>query len=311
MVHTLLSSIEREMKATPLQSRMVGVGRSIIALAQLSFLLFTPTKYFLIPVGGVDLAGRCSSHIAVLSAFCLSDQHEAVRYTLCLLLIVIASGFMPRWTSFLHFWVSYSIATTIGLPDGGESAASAITFFYCFASQSDNRTWHWQEPGSEHETTIASGVAWAGSWILRAQMSLIYLWGGLSKLAVETWQDGTALYYVTRMEFFGSAGLFANSIHFLTGIPLVTLCATWGTIVLEVSIAILLLLNNRRAGVIALILCIFVHTVIIVMIGIVSFGLIMIGGVAMAASYSICRNQLPPEAAPQPDVLDNHSLVSS
>lgn len=295
-----METIKNDIESTVLSTRLLGIGRTIIALAQFSFLVLTPIEAFLTPVVGVALGDRCSEPVASFSMYCLWDNPRDVTNVIIILLILIASGFYPRWTSLLHFWISYSLGMAIGLPDGGESAAMVITFFYIFASINDGRRWHWERGGRVHSGPLA-GVAWAGSWMVRIQVAFIYLWGGLSKLAIESWQDGTAVYYVARMEFFGAAGFFDDTIRYLTAIPLVALAGTWGTIVLEVAISILLLANRRRAGVAALVVCIFIHSLIIVMIGIVSFAMIMIGGVTIAASYSICRYQ---EASSRDEVFN-------
>ncbi|CAB0997467.1 hypothetical protein FRC0547_02486 [Corynebacterium diphtheriae] len=127
MMKQAFGFVAKDISQTPLQSRLLGVGRTIIALAQLSFILFIPAKYFLVPVGGIGINERCSDSISSLSAYCLWCSPQQVSFFLSILLVIIASGFAPRWTSLIHFWISYSVAMVISLPDGGESAVTVVT----------------------------------------------------------------------------------------------------------------------------------------------------------------------------------------
>lgn len=286
----ILISIERDISQTVLGSRMLGVSRTIMAVAQLSFIALTDPKYFFVPVGGKDLSATCSDKVVNISAYCISpDNYEATNIGMIVILLIVASGFAPRVTSVLHFWVSYSIASSVSLPDGGETTMQVMSLFIMIASLSDSRLWHWQRPSRRGKSEALSAVAWAGSWMVRVQIAYIYLHSGLAKLSVEQWADGTATYYVSRMEYFGSGGLFADVFRELLSVPLFALSSTWGTIVIEVIIAIMIVSNKSPLAKIALALSAFVHIWIALMIGIISFAFIMVASVMAAASFSICK----------------------
>ena len=104
---------------------------------------------------------------------------------------------------------------------------------------------------------------------------------------METWADGSQLYYVARQEMFGASGFVGEVSRALTSVPFLTLAASWGAIAIEFSIAVLLLIPRLNAARTAILLTVTLHLAIIVMIGLVSFGLIMIGAVTCAAASSV------------------------
>jgi hypothetical protein len=71
--------------------------------------------------------------------------------------------------------------------------------------------------------------------LLQIQLSVVYLWTVIQKLKGQTWIDGTALYYATRIE-----SMRNFHIPFLFDwIPFLKL-ATWGTLLLELCLGILI-----------------------------------------------------------------------
>lgn len=310
VIKRLFLGIDQDISTTVLDSRMLGVARTLMALAQLSLVMLNDPRYFFVPIGEQDLQGSCSDRIIKLSIYCVSPaDFEAANTVVAILLLVIASGILPRVSSILHFWVSYSIASSISLPDGGETTMQVVTLFMMIACLADGRMWHWQKPCENKGPNVIRAISWAGSWLVRVQVAYIYLFSGLAKLAVEQWQDGTATYYVSRMEYFGAGGLFAEQFRLLLSVPIFTLAATWGTIILEVILAILLLVNKPLCGKMAIAISAFIHVWIALMIGILSFALIMVASVLAAASYSICKSSghkkaEPDEDGPEPRKVD-------
>lgn len=272
----------------PAESRLIGVGRTVIALAQISVLVFTPAAYLFVPLGASDIVVECSGFPRPLLAYCVAEDidRQVVSWILVVLLIVVASGLLPRITSFVHLWVALSIHGAISLPDGGEAIAQVVTLFLVLACLNDRRLWHWQTPRPSRTESVAQGVAWAGLWGLRLQMAYVYLNSSVAKVAVGPWQEGTAMYYVTRMENFGAAGLFSDVMMWLTTFAPIAVLATWGAIVAEAGLAILLL-RGRVYQVLALGLGCALHLFIILQLGIVSFGLIMMGAVICATSRGV------------------------
>lgn len=262
--------------------RLVSLGRLILVLAQLSLLITTPTTNMFVPVGGLEPFAQCSRRFLQFSAYCMFDE-EKVRWLFVAILVVVAIGFVPAVTSWLHWYVSFSIYSTISVPDGGDQAMLNITFWLAVISLSDRRWNSWSK--SQIVSPRLRKLSWSGSWALRVQVAFIYFQSSLSKLAIEQWEDGTAVYNVVRMETFGASGLVGELARWLTSYSIVSLGLSWGTIWFELAIAVLLL-GNAKAQRIALGFAVLIHSAIIILIGLFSFGLTMIGGVLLATSQA-------------------------
>jgi hypothetical protein len=112
---------------------------------------------------------------------------------------------------------------------------------------------------------------WA-PWALRLiqiQISVVYLWTVWHKLKGEDWLDGTAVYYATRLE-----GMKNFSLSFLLDSEAFIKLATWGTLLVEVSLGILIWIKEFRKPVI--ILGIIFHLGIEITMSIPFFEVIMI-----------------------------------
>ena len=196
-------------------------------------------------------------------------------------LAVVASGYRPRWTVIPHLWIAYSIGNSIALPDGGESVAKIVTLLIIPMGLADDRIWHWARPGSRPRPTLVS-ISFICFLAVRAQIAGIYLDSAISKLGVADWVNGSAEYYFVRGNLFGVAHPFSGAFLALTRNAVITASMTWGAIVIEIVIA-LCLLATRRWRRVGFAMDLALHGMIIVSMGLWSFGLIMIGSSCIAA----------------------------
>lgn len=94
------------------------------------------------------------------------------------------------------------------------------------------------------------GPAWALR-LLQIQMCVVFLSAGLSKLFSPAWQDGTAMYYVSRLtDYFGR---FPTP-GFLWETPWIVRLITWGVIAVELTIPILIWWKPARLWALAALL---------------------------------------------------------
>lgn len=301
MLNRILQPTENAIANFHGADRWIGSGRTLIALAQLSILCFTPTAYLFVPVSGEPQKPHCEGWKG-LTAYCLGndDFRPWVSILLIALLMVVASGFFPALTAVPHYWATVSISTGISLPDGGEAAAQVITLFLVFLLLGDRRKTHWHRASpSTRPRNVLLGLTWAAHWGLRLQMAWIYVNAAIPKLSVQEWKDGTAVYYITRGEFFGAPKHLQELIYWATSMPLVELLLTWGTIAAELTIAYFLIFGKNRTRLVSLALCVALHAGIIAVIGLWSFALVMIGGVAAAMAGIQLRQQVHAPGAPR------------
>ncbi|MDF2664289.1 MAG: hypothetical protein K0R81_139 [Microbacterium sp.] len=260
-----------------------GVARTVLASGQIVLLAFTDPRALLVPVGDQPAAPYCDG-VKAISAYCVGGDVLApsTRHGIMLiLLLVVASGFLPRATGIVHAWVTFSIAGSIALPDGGELAAKVVALLLIPMCLTDDRWWHWTRPRSPLRPS-ARGIAYAALWSVRLQVAGIYLHSGLGKFASSDWLSGTAEYYVLRDNMFGAAGWVRDLGVALMSVPALVFAVTWGSIVLEIAVGVIILCGTDRLRRVALLLVIVFHVGIIVTIGLWTFALVMIGAVAVA-----------------------------
>lgn len=273
------------------RSLWFALGRSTLALATASELVFTRPAALFTHVGPVR-GPLCAQHSG--SLFCIGNSHEyfdARRWLVVVALLVVASGFRPRVTAFVHTWIVYSVSVSITLPDGGDAIALIVVLLITPMCLADPRRWQWA-PARHHLSPKGRTVAYLSFWALRLQLAYLYADSAIAKMGVADWQNGSAFYYFVRDKMFGSAGPTAPLWLWLSDHALTTLAITWGAIVLELAIALLTLLEARWR-MIAFWLCVLLHTLIFLSMGLFSFSLVMIGAAALAATHPAMTPRQP------------------
>lgn len=259
------------------QTRSFAIGRSIIALAQLTLLVFTPPSQYFQPILGEPDSPQCGGVLAA-TAYCIADKTLGLwlGHVLCgLVVVAVISGVYPRWTAWLHVWVTFSIGFNFALTDGGETVAQFATLLIAIVSVADTRRNHWQA------TVLDMGqnrraLSWVGWNAARIQLAFIYFYSAGAKLSVDRWVDGSAFYYFVRDPMFGASGPLKTILVEATRNPVFVAGLTWSGIVLQFAIAILIL-RGPKSRLVALGIDCVLHIGILSAMGLWSFSLTMIG----------------------------------
>jgi antimicrobial peptide system SdpB family protein len=268
------------------RSRWFAAGRTTLALATASELLFTRPAALFTQVGATS-GPYCSTAPAV-SLYCLGDPHEwlNIRHWVAVVaLALVASGYRPRYLAIVHLWVVYSVTTSITLPDGGDSIALLVVFLITPMCLADPRPWQWTPPGRRMGRN-GRMIAYLSFWALRLQIAFLYADSAIAKMGVADWQNGSAFYYFVRDKMFGSAGPLAPIWMWVSDQALTTLTITWGAIVIELVIALFTLLGTRwRLA--AFWLALALHALIFLSMGLFSFSLVMVAVAALIATPTV------------------------
>jgi antimicrobial peptide system SdpB family protein len=261
-------------------TNVYGFARSLLALATATTLMFDSTATLFRPLAGIPTTPPfCAETVQKLSPFCLAPRGhlDLVRWLAVVLLLVVASGWRPRVTGIIHWWIALGFQTTATVVDGGDQVAVVLTLLLLPITLADGRRWHWsRDSGAPRSTMQRLGrlVALSAVLAMRVQVAAIYLHAGVGKMKVTEWADGTAMYYWLKNPTFGLNPVVQPLLlPLLTNSTAVTLL-TWGTIVLEVFLA-MGLLATRRARAVLLVLGIALHLGIMVFMGLFSFALTM------------------------------------
>jgi antimicrobial peptide system SdpB family protein len=265
------------------RSRWFAIGRTALALATASELLFTRPDALFTTVG-VATGPLCAAQPAV-SLFCLGKGYgfiEARRWLAIIGLLLVASGYRPRYLGIIHLWIVFSVTTSVTLPDGGDSIALIAVFLITPMCLADQRRWQWTPPQARM-TRVGRTVAYLSFWALRLQIAYLYVDSAIAKMGVADWQNGSAFYYFVRDKMFGSAGPLSPIWMWISEQSLTTLAITWGTIVIELAIALFTLLDARWRMA-AFRLCLTLHALIFLSMGLFSFSLVMAAIAAFIAT---------------------------
>lgn len=271
------------MRANP-WTNVYGLARTLIALATLGTLASTHSADLIRPAVGRPISSLCNGFSQV-SIFCqLSPDHlEFARWVAVGLLAIVASGWRPRITGIIHWWISLSITLSVTVIDGGDQVASIATLFLLPVTLTDQRRWHWQRcapmsPGGDR--AVARIIAHSCLMAIRWQVAIIYFHAAVAKLAVDEWVDGTVVYYWFSSQNLGVAQPLRGLIWPLITHPVGVTVLTWGTLLLEIFLFMGLVIKvEYRKPLLAMGLAF--HGAIAILQGLASFSMIMWGGLIL------------------------------
>ena len=280
MLSAINSAAERWSAAAP-WTNVVGVARTLLALGTALTLIASPGTALFTPAAGVPRFPHCGATAAVgLFCFVPIELLPLAQVAAVALLLLVASGWRPRFTAIPHWWIAFSVASSITIPDGGDQVTQNLTLLLLPVAITDPRRWHWSQLGPPCDRRLQTLVARSALLMIGLQMAVIYAHSSLGKLGVPEWTDGTALYYWSSDPMFGAPGWLAPILRLLTSSPAGVAMLTWGPLALEGALALALLLPPRARRLL-LPAGIGFHVVIAVMMGLVSFALAMIAGLIL------------------------------
>lgn len=251
--------------------RVYGLARSIIAGGLLLTLIFSQTDYlFDKDLFALHPSAGWTDDINFFKLFGFENLVLAKMLAIAMLALVV-SGFFPRLTGVLHWWLAFSFNNAASIVDGGDQVAAVLALLILPVTLFDGRTNHFYK---SMEVNIISSIV--SNVFLRVliplQMSFIYFHAAIEKLyKVEEWRNGTAVYYFAQDPIFG-----ASFMSELSG-TYVVLLMTWGTIALEILLGAALFMVYRHKSLL-LILGIGFHLTISMSFGLFSFMCSMVGG---------------------------------
>jgi antimicrobial peptide system SdpB family protein len=256
----------------------LAIGRTLIAVAELSVLLFTDSR-MLIADGTTALSGTRCSGLAAGSLGCLvGGAHgptELYKVLAIAILVVTASGFRPRWTCIPHWYVTASIAVYIDSRNGGDIVAEIVTMLLIPICLSDRRVWQWRSP-AEPLSPRWRGCVSAALLTLRVQAAAIYAISAISKIMDWEWRTGLVIQLLVENTSYGPAPSILPILQPIADIPWAARASAWGVILIEMAIAIAIC-SGDRARYFAFGLGVALHLGIVVVLTLPTFGAVMIG----------------------------------
>ena len=259
-------------------TNVYGLCRSLLALGTFLTLITTSTEILFRPAAGINEYPIKQGLGGVISIFSLLDNNLEVARWICIgVLALVISGWRPRITGVLHWWVSYSFMSSAILVDGGDQVTSILCLMLIPVTLTDKRRWHWKgfeakaaNPSNNYKLIIANSTI----KIIRLQVAIIYLHSAVAKCVVPEWENGTALYYWFTDPMFGASEWLQPMIARIVTNSFTVTLLTWSIIVLEFALFAGLLAQKRYRSIL-LVLGISFHVGIALIHGLVSFAIAM------------------------------------
>jgi antimicrobial peptide system SdpB family protein len=268
-------------------TNVYGTARSLLALSTLLTLAFTSEEVLFKPALDIENVPVCVGLGGRLSLFCLlEDRLTLARWIAIGILVVVLSGWRPRITGLLHWWVCVSLVNSVLLIDGGDHVTLVLSFLLLPIALTDPRRSHFARRPRVEEAPRSPGeairrlVAVFAHLAIRFQLAVLYLHAAFAKCGVPEWQNGTAIYYWLVDPQYGAAEWLQPMILPLLRLPYVLTPVTWGVIALEFAL-FAGLLAERRYRPILLAAGLSLHLAIAVMHGLISFSLAMAGALIL------------------------------
>ena len=222
-------------RALDVRTNVTGLARSMLAVGTLLTIALNPMNALIAPLGPPrPLPAGLQPYLAHLSVFRLAGQGNLwlAKLVSIVILLLVVVGWRPRITALLHWWVSYSVVISLTILDGGDQITAILTVLLIPICLIDRRRWHWDAPVVEPSAwRLALGEStW---WMIRLQVSLVYLGAALGKAAVREWTDGTAVYYWFTHPNFGAPQWLVPALRPMIESTWGVMLLTWGVIALE------------------------------------------------------------------------------
>lgn len=254
-------------------TNVYGLARSLFALSILLTLLVNSDADLF---NQADFINRQSGDFSRFNLFLIFDyQHLVWARTIAgLILISVISGYFPRYTGLLHWWVTISYYQAISIPEGGDQIAANVTFILLFITLMDSRKNHWQAPLTVKKP-YSNFLAYLLFGIIGIQMAAVYFHSAVHKLYnTQEWIDGSAMYYWFNNTVFGLNDTMKLLLQPIIDTPLLLFMLNWGVIVFELLLfcAIIASAKTRKT---LLIMGITFHFMIALTLGLYSFFLNM------------------------------------
>jgi len=239
---TALGRWARPRLAVPVWSSGIGLARTLLALGTLGTLLATDPTALMSPLSNGVVPPVCHG-MSRAGIWCVAPDLQLGRWLSIAVLLVVASGWLPRFTAIPHWYVSWSLIANATLQDGGDQVTGVLTLLLLPICLTDGRRWHWQRPPETREPDTKAVVARVALLLIQVQVAVLYLQASMAKLGVREWADGTAMYYWSRHPSFGSPPWLRPVTDLVTHSSVGVATLTWGSVALEFSLAIAIVLG--------------------------------------------------------------------
>lgn len=256
--------------------------RSILALGTLLTLVFNDSRTLVGSVSGNWNDSICNGAPGA-GAFCLFPEHvDTVRWLLAIPCVLLILGVVPWVSGAVHLYAAFSIASNTLSVEGGDQITVNLSALLLVSSLCRPQAWGWKEARVQGHRMrfIPANVALIACGI---QLAFVYFEATVVKLNSDPWTEGTAMWYWVQN---GGSGLYSGVepiARSILAIPVFSAAASWGTLVVEITLFLgCLFARKRTLRWILMLLGIGFHLSIALLLGLSTFFLAMTGALLLA-----------------------------
>lgn len=260
----------------------LGLARSVLASSTLLTLLFNNVDTLFKP-DGIGNTRMYNLFWDKLNYFYLLpyEQVNILKWIAIAILLLVISGWMPKITAVLHYWVCVSFINSVMMIEGGDQVVSNLSLFLIPVCLCDPRKNHWHphispDAGAPEQRLIANFF----HFLIRLQVAFIYFHAAAGKMPISDWANGTAVYYWFNNPTFGMCDWMKPILNPLLSNPYIIVLLTWGVIFFEFLLFLALFIDKKYYKYLLFAGLVF-HLAIIVIHGLFSFFLAMAGALLL------------------------------
>lgn len=263
---------------------VLGAARSILALSLFLTLLFNDPEHQF----STGLNMIIDNHLDTMGSInyfdLLKDHIFFAKWSACIFLLVVISGYLPQVTCFLQWYISYSYLNAGLDVEGGDQVISNISLLLIPICLTDKRINHWQKSiafvYSSSIDQCRKIIAYFWFLLIKIQIAVIYFHAATGKFASPEWINGTAIYYWVHHPVFGMQTWLHPILDPLLLNKYAVFYITWGVVFLELALFISFFLNHKYFKKF-FILGVGFHFAIVLLHGLFSFFISMTGALVL------------------------------
>jgi len=243
------------------------LSRTLLAIGLLLTITFN-SNYTLF---GLDII-HLDNPVFDYNLFYLLKENLWLAKTISIIILcVVISGFYPRITGILHWYITYSFFISADVADGGDHIAVNLTLLLIPITFFDKNKNHWFKNVSL--TNKIQQIFYNSFFLLiTIQICAIYLHSFVGKLFVNEWQNGTAVYYWLTHNHFGVNPSILSIVKQILSNKYSVTIITWGTLFFEFILSACIILNkDDKKRYLILLFGVLFHFSIMIFHGLVSF----------------------------------------
>ncbi|WP_181431275.1 HTTM domain-containing protein [Curtobacterium sp. MCBD17_021] len=187
-----------------------------------------------------------------------------------------------------------ALPLTSAAPDGGDQLAGILGLLLLPVSLTDWRRTSWTASQPDRARGARLFVAYFVLALAKLQIAVVYLVACLGKFSSPEWANGTALFYWVRNNVFGAPPLLRPVAEWVTMRPVLVAASSWGTLVLEFSLAIAVFLPTPFRLRFLLPVALLFHLAIWLVLGVSSFAFVM-GAALLILVVPVGWSLVPPK----------------